>query len=167
MRSMDKPLMPTRYLAACMVPVLGGSVLAACSSGASGSKDCLTTPVLSPVYEGSLNHKGVVVTVPPLGSQAIGLDVGFRAASGQWNDSDPVPESSLAHAGQRVVVGIKDGSVQFRFAEVFPSGQGNYQALGRVGLSAQTTEQAQPWLAVSDQGVLPTWPTEPVATSTC
>jgi hypothetical protein len=166
MRGMNTLPAPLRFLAVCMAPVIGVSVLAACA-GKNGQHECLTTSVLSPVYGGSPTHKGVVVTVPRLDNQAVGLDVGFRTATGQWNDSDPIPGSFLTQSGQRVIVGIWSGPVQFRFAEVFSSDGGNHQALGRVGLSAQTTEQAQPWPAVRNEGVLPAWPTEPTTLPAC
>jgi len=168
-RNLDSYPVPKHLLAVGLVATIGGSVLAGC--GSAGPEECLTAPVLSQVFAGSLVHKAVIVTVPRLGDQDAELDVGFRtisrAVTGQWDDSNPIPESFLAQAGQRVIVGIKNGRVQFRFAEVISPSDSNRQALGHVGLSAQTTEQAQLWSVVSDKGVLPAWPIEPVTIPTC
>jgi len=124
-------------------------------------------PTLSPVYARSLTHKGVLVTVPRLGSRAIGLDVGYRTPSGQWEDSYPIPESFLTHSDQMLVIGIKDGEVQFRFAEVVTPDSNEHPTLGDVALSAQTTGQAQAWSSVKNEGVLPTWPQTPTTVPQC
>jgi hypothetical protein len=167
MRNPNNLPAPVRLVAAVLAPVLGSSALAGCGSGSGKPNQCLTTPVLSRVYEGSTTHKGLVVTIPRLGSQAISLDVGFRTASGAWDDSYPIPEPFLAKADQRIVVGIKGGPVQFRFAEVVSSGQSERPKLGSVEFSAQTTEQAALWLAVRDIGALPKWPHEPSSIPIC
>jgi len=150
-----------------MTPVLGGAALTACGSGSTTPTECLTTPTLSRVYEGSPDHKGIVVTIPRLGGRVIGLAIGFRTASGQWRDSDPIPEPFLAQADQRVVLGIESAPVQFRLAEVVQPSGNEYPRLGSARFSAQTTEQAKPWAAVSNKGVLPAWPQVPTTIPEC
>ena len=166
MRNPDKLPAPVRWSAAIVASGLGFATLTACSQS-SKPNECLTTPVVSRVYQGSPTHKGLLVTLPHLGGHAIGLAVGFRTTSGRWNDSGPIPESFLAQADQKVVVGIKGGQVQFRFAEVVSPERSDRPRLGSVALSAPTTGQAPLWRTVEYQGVQPAWSTTPTTIPAC
>lgn len=164
---LDKYRAPAARAALALAPIVGSTVLTACgSSGNSAANECITTPVHSHWYKGSATHKGVIATIPRLGDDALGLEVGYKLPHQDWSDSSPITPGFLAKAHQRVVVGIKNGKVRFRFAEVFKQGSGD-SSLGSIHLSAPTTKQAQSWTAVSNKGVQPAWPQHTTTFPSC